>query len=72
MITEAGMKHTEEFSVTRYVIHVPLIYLETNRSEQRDFNFLTFDKTFDKDAELLLLSLLHVGQRKLKSAHVDL
>lgn len=66
------MKHTEEFPVTRYVIHVPLIDLETNRSEQSDFNFLTFDKTFDKDAELLLLSLLHVGQRKLKSALLDL
>ena len=72
MITKAGMKYTEELCVTScFVIHVSLIYLETNRSEQSDFYFLTFDK-IQKDAGLLSLFLLHVGQRNLKSAHLDL
>lgn len=72
MITKAGMKHTEKLYVTScFVTHVSLIYLETNRSEQNDFYFLTFDK-IQNDAGILSLFLFHVGQRNLKSAHLDL
>lgn len=47
MITEASMKHTEELSVTSYILlficHYSILK-QTNKSEQSDFNFLTFNK----------------------------
>lgn len=70
MITEASMKHTEELSVTSYILlficHYSILK-QTNKSEQSDFNFLTFNK-IQKRCRITIISTERWTKRAEKSS----